>query len=186
MARVERAVDFHCPLQGDGRRQTGVGTEHPGARRTRGAGVEVDHLCDRMHAAVGAPRADRRDRVSGDEPYRLLYCVLDRCRMSLGLPAREVRAVIFDDGGNTARAGTSTGQGFDQALRFLFLAGGAFLHDFFENAARTLRIAHVHVGARQIEFGAHFAHGHRFEFGQGEFGALELGGADWVLVRAVD
>src|ERR1700676_1340920 len=41
----------------------------------------------------------------------------------------------------TRRPVTLTGQGLDQALGFLFLAGGAFMHDFFEDAAGTLRIA---------------------------------------------
>src|SRR5260370_23116144 len=42
-------------------------------------------------------------------------------------------------------APTLTGQSLDQALRFLFLTGGAFLHDFIENAARPFRITHLHL-----------------------------------------
>jgi hypothetical protein len=59
---------------------------------------------------------------------------------------------------------TLTGQSLDQALRFLFLTGGTFLHDFLENAACTFRIAHVHVRPGQIQLGADFAHGHRLQF----------------------
>src|SRR3982074_3071207 len=71
---------------------------------------------------------------------------------------------------------TLTGQSLDQALRFLFLTGGAFLHDLVENAARTLRIAHVHVCPRQIQLGADFAHGHRFQFRRREIVGLGLRG----------
>src|ERR1700681_1912173 len=72
---------------------------------------------------------------------------------------------------------TLTGQSLDQALRFLFLTGGAFLHDFIENAARTLRIAHVHVRPGQIELGAPLAHGHRSHFLRLEIVGLDLRGA---------
>ena len=51
------------------------------------------------------------------------------------------------------------------------------MHDFFEDAAGTLRIAHVHVRPRQVELGANLAHGHGFHFRQRMIVGLELGGA---------
>src|SRR5580698_6944824 len=72
---------------------------------------------------------------------------------------------------------TLTGQSLDQALRFLLLTGGPFLHDFLENAARTFRIAHVHVCPCQVELGADFAHRHRFQFRERKIVGLDLGGA---------
>jgi hypothetical protein len=47
--------DFPGPLQRDGRRQLGVGAQHPGARRALQRGVEVDDLADRVHAASVRP-----------------------------------------------------------------------------------------------------------------------------------
>ncbi len=88
--------------------------------------------------------------------------------MRLRLPAGVLGAVILHDGGDAA-AGLIhglAGQSLDQALRFLFLTGRTFADDFLENAARAFRIAHVHVGSRQIQLGAHFAHGHRLHFRQ--------------------
>src|SRR5258707_10202451 len=72
---------------------------------------------------------------------------------------------------------TLTGQSLDQALRFLFLTGGTFLHDFIENAACSFRIAHVHVRPRQVQLGAHLAHGHRFQFRRREIVGIDLRGA---------
>src|SRR5258708_19931487 len=71
-------------------------------------------------------------------------------------------------------APTLTGQSLDQALRFLFLTGGTFLHDFIENAACSFRIAHVHVRPRQVQLGACLAHGHRFQFRRREIVAIDL------------
>src|SRR5258708_17308518 len=72
---------------------------------------------------------------------------------------------------------TLTGQSLDQALRFLFLTGGTFLHDFIEDAACSFRIAHVHVRPRQVQLGAHLAHGHRFQFRRREIVGIDLRGA---------
>jgi hypothetical protein len=55
-----------------------------------------------VNTGVRTPRADRDDRMAGDEGKRGLYRVLDRPGVSLRLPAGIVGAVILDDGGNPA------------------------------------------------------------------------------------
>src|SRR5258708_7490097 len=85
------------------------------------------------------------------------------CQPAYSVPSYSKRAATRRSFGPGPEAPTSTGQSFDQPLRFLFLTGGAFLHDFVENAARAFGIAHVHVRPRQIELGAHLAHGHRLQ-----------------------
>jgi hypothetical protein len=66
-------------------------------------GIEVDDLPERVHAAVGTARADRLDRMAGDEAERLLdrswielECDCD-CHPGIG------RAVVFDNGGDAPR-----------------------------------------------------------------------------------
>ena len=56
--RVPRMkADAHLarPLQGNRRRQLGIGAQHPGARRAHGIGVEMDDLTGRVHAASVRP-----------------------------------------------------------------------------------------------------------------------------------
>src|SRR6478752_6433750 len=65
------------------------------------------------------------------------------------------------------RSGCSARDRVDQPLRFLLLAGRAFLQHFAEDAARTVRIAHVHVGACQVELRAHLAYGDGFQVRRG-------------------
>ena len=88
----------------------------------------------RVHAAVGAAGAD--DAITGcagDERERRLHRSWMDVGVRLRLPAGVVRAVVLHDGGDAAalvlvQARRLAGQGLDQALRFLFLAGRAFLH----------------------------------------------------------
>src|SRR5580692_5730702 len=74
----------------------------------------------------------------------------------------------------SAATRTLTGQRFYEARGFLFLAGGTFLDDLFEDAACPFGIAHVHVRTREIELGAHFAHGHRLQFRYAQIHGLQL------------
>src|SRR5579864_940434 len=62
-----------------------------------------------------------------------------------------------------ARAAPLAGQRLHEALGFLLLRGRTLGQHFLEDVACAVRIAHVHVGARQIELGADLAHGHRLE-----------------------
>src|SRR6266851_2478772 len=98
------------------------------------------------------------------------------CQPAYSVPSYSKMAATRRTLGPGPEASTLTGQSLDQALRFLFLTRGAFLHDFVENAARAFRIAHVHVGPSQVQFGAHLAHGHWFQFHRREIVALELRG----------
>src|SRR5258708_39700954 len=99
------------------------------------------------------------------------------CQPAYSVPSYSKRAATRRSFGPGPEAPTSTGQSFDQPLRFLFLTGGAFLHDFVDNAARAFGIAHVHVRPRQIELGAHLAHGHRLQLHRREIVGFELRGA---------
>src|ERR1700676_670187 len=99
------------------------------------------------------------------------------CQPAYSVPSYSKMAATRRPLGPGPEASTLTGQSLDQALRFLFLTGRAFLHDFIENAARTFRIAHVHIRPREIELGAHLAHGHRFQFRRRETIGLDLRGA---------
>src|SRR5712692_191850 len=98
------------------------------------------------------------------------------CQPAYSVPSYSKRAATRRPLGPGPEAPTLTGQSLDQALRFLFLTGRAFLHDFVENAARAFGIAHVHVRPRQIELGAHLAHGHRFQLHRREILGFELRG----------
>src|SRR5450631_122065 len=49
---------------------------------------------------------------------------------------------------------TLAGQRLYETRCFLFLAGRAFLHDLFENAAGPLGIAHIHISPCEIQFRA--------------------------------
>jgi hypothetical protein len=60
------------------------------------------------------------------------------------------------------------GQRLQQPLRFLLLRERPLGHDLFEDVPRTLRVTHVHIGAREVELRADFAHGHRLEIRQGK------------------
>src|ERR1700692_3834131 len=80
------------------------------------------------------------------------------CQPEYSVPSYSKMPATRGPLGPGPEAATLTGQSLDQALRFLFLAGGAFLHDFIEDAARTFRIAHIHIRPWQIEFGGHPAH----------------------------
>ena len=46
-------------------------------------------------------------------------------------------------------------------LGLLALAAVAFVEDFLEDAARPARVAHVDIGPREIQLGAHLGHGAR-------------------------
>src|SRR6266404_1871482 len=109
-------------------------------------------------AMMGSPAT--KDIAACTASWMDTECSCD-CQPAYSVPSYSTRAATRRSLGPPAA--TLTGQSFDQALRFLFLAGGAFLHDFVENAARTFRITHVHVCPREIELGAHLAHGHRLE-----------------------
>jgi hypothetical protein len=56
------------------------------------------HLPERMHARIGAARADEPDRFVGDAGKRELEVSLDGGGTGLGLPAAEAGAVVFDAG----------------------------------------------------------------------------------------
>ena len=160
-------------------RQPGIRPEDPSARRTCSLGVEVDDLADGVDARIGAPGADCGDGSARDESQRLLHRILQAPSRAPGIASRQYSVPSYSTsaatrrirgGGTTGTGGSRRGhkprQRFDQARGFLFLAGGAFLHDLLENASRTFRITHVHVGAGQIELGADLAHGHWLEFGR--------------------
>ena len=66
----------------------------------------------------------------------------------------------------TALLRRSARQRIHQPAGFLFLRHRAFAQDLGEDAARPFGIAHVHVGPRQIELGADFAHRGRLEIRQ--------------------
>src|SRR6267378_4467402 len=98
------------------------------------------------------------------------------CQPAYSVPSYSKRAATRRSLGPGPEAPTLTGQSLDQPLRFLFLAGGAFLHDLVENAARAFGVAHVHVGPRQVQLGPYLAHGHRFQLDRREIVGVELRG----------
>lgn len=122
----------------------------------------MDDLADGVYAAVGAPRTNCYDRMTRDESKRVLHRVLNRDRMDLRLPTCVIGAVILDYG-NDARqiTATSTGQRFYEPLCFLFLTGRSLVYHFIQDAARSFRVAHIHVGPSKVQFGSHLAHGDR-------------------------
>src|ERR1700752_4528700 len=61
------------------------------------------------------------------------------------------------------------GERLHEALRFLLLRSGAFVEHLFENVARAIWIAHVHVGTCEVELGSNLALGHRLQIRQGQF-----------------
>src|SRR5580692_7821076 len=120
-------------------------------------------------ATTGSPAT--KDRAVCTASWIDTECSCD-CQPANSVPSYSTMAAT-----RRPNSPTLTGQSLDQALRFLLLTGGTFLHDFLEDAACTFRIAHVHVRPRQIELGADLAHGHRLQFRQCEIVRLDLGGA---------
>jgi len=181
VACVKSQGHFTRPLQRDGGRESGVGAQHPGAGSARRIRVEVDDLTGRMHAAVGAPGADRDHRFAGDEGERRLHRILDRRRVLLRLPARVFGAVILDEGGDAAA-------GIRHVSRAEFRSAAALpVSDWRNLPARLPRECCEPLRDRpcpctpgQIELGSHFAHGHRFQFRQREIVRRDLGGAGGV------
>src|ERR1700722_8197970 len=125
-------------------------------------------------ATIGSPAT--KDIAACTASWIDAECSCD-CQPANSVPSYSTMAATRRPLVCSPEAVTLTGQGLDQALRFLFLAGRAFLPDFFENAACAFRIAHVHVRPRQIQLGAYLAHGYRLQFGQREILRLDLGGA---------
>ncbi len=60
------------------------------------AEIDMGHLAQGVHAAIGAPRGDQVDRLAGARQQRLLDGCLHRRAVGLALPALERRAVIFE------------------------------------------------------------------------------------------
>src|SRR5258708_29117089 len=67
------------------------------------------------------------------------------CQPAYSVPSYSKMAATRRPSGPGPEATTLTVQSLDYALRFLFLTGGTFLHDFIENASRTFGIPHSHV-----------------------------------------
>ena len=58
--------------------------------------IEMGDLRERMHARIGAPRADNLGIFSRESLYGLFQRLLDRRPVGLTLPAGKTAAVIFD------------------------------------------------------------------------------------------
>ncbi len=97
---MEAVVHRFGPLQRDAGRQEGVDAAHPGKRFPRQAGVDVDHLAERMHAGVGAARHRGHHAAAGELLDGVLEPVLHRIAVRLRLPAGEGGAVIVEAEGN--------------------------------------------------------------------------------------
>src|SRR4051812_8347359 len=59
--------------------------------------IAMRDLSQRVHAGIGAPRAVDANLLAADRLDRGFQRALHRWRIVLDLPARERRAVIFDD-----------------------------------------------------------------------------------------
>src|SRR5208282_5579321 len=81
-----------------------------------------------------------------------------------------------------AARSTLAGQRLYETRGFLFLAGGSFLHNLFENAACPFRVAHIHVCPGKVELRAHFAHRHRLHFRYRKIHGFQLVGLRLELV----
>ena len=188
IAARERAVtgvkgirDLTSPECADLRRQVRRRSQNPAALRALGRRVEMHDLHARRERRHPS---GRRQRLRQDDPR--LWTV--RFRRPTECPAhepatasRETRCRRIPGRGRFEALGSSGVRGPAchpapaGAARLLTIESisrcascfwcGAF-SDFFEDAARTVRIAHVHVGARQVELGADFAHRHRLELRQ--------------------
>ena len=65
-SRMKIGRNFARPLHRDGFRQAGIDTSDPGSQGTRGLGIEVNHLCQRMNAGIGTSGTDGRHAVAGE------------------------------------------------------------------------------------------------------------------------
>src|SRR5690606_33758256 len=121
---------------------------------------------------------------------------LDAALPALSLPAEELAAVVLDSERDPRHRETGrrsapqaprslSGERVDQTLRLAALPGVALVEHFLEDAARTLRIAHVDVGPREIELRADLRHRVRVEHAAlDRFGLLcRIVGADVEIDR---
>jgi hypothetical protein len=103
-----------------------------------------------MHTRIGPAGADRFDLVIGDSAQCLFQRRLDAIGRRLLLPAAVGRAIVLeaDRDPNHARysARLLARKRVHQPACLLLLRHRAFTQDLSQNAARTLRIAHIHIG----------------------------------------
>jgi len=174
---MEVRRDLAGPLKRNGRRQAGVGPQYPGARSAHGS-VSKWITCPTAWtpasvrpaqvALTGAPATKASARST----------ILETRRVRLGLPAGKFRSVVLHQRREATRGADDAQPGSDSIRReaSCFWLAEPSCTTSSENAARTFRIAHVHIGACQIELGPDLAHGHGLELGQRHVDRFQLVG----------
>ncbi|MNV53970.1 hypothetical protein D3C71_1461380 [compost metagenome] len=85
------------PTDTDVVRQVDVGAHDPGFHRSLDLGIEMHHLSASMHASVGTPGAQQRNRRVGDFGQGVFEGFLHGEHAGgLALPAAIARAFVFD------------------------------------------------------------------------------------------
>ena len=108
IARTERIVDQLRLSNGDVRREPGVQRASQLLDRERSLQCEVHDLAERVDAGVGSSRRCQRRRFTRQVMDRVAESRLDRRCAGLGLPARVIRSLVFEDELDVHRSTSST------------------------------------------------------------------------------
>ena len=85
------------PAHAEIEREIGIATQHPRSHRAHGRRIEMHHLTDSMHSAIGSTSANRADRMIRHLGQRSFQAGLHGSHpRTLGLPAPKSRPIVLN------------------------------------------------------------------------------------------